>query len=260
MKDDIRRTKQQVRNTKDEVSGVFFTLLAKACFGVVFVGGLLSSPAFANSPGDEVYQNQDLPARTFEESDWEKAKEGIDYSEDIQPKSEEEEQQPSTTPQDESTAQAFFKIVLLIGGVALLILLLYFVLTGGFTIKNTTPKRQKAFAKSLEEVEEDLENADPADLLQRAIEQGEYSLAVRLYYLSILRELSLQKIIRWKKDKTNQDYLREASSSAFFADFQHFTRLFEYIWYGEQRFSQTEFTQIQPQLEGFIQEIKGRRK
>jgi len=233
---------------------ISFYTLCTARSGVLLLCCLLLTGASANSPGDEAYQKQELPARSFDASDWEAAKEGIDFSKDMQQPT--EEPQPSSNPQDEAAAQLVFKILLIVGGIALLAVLLYYVLTGGFSMKKSTPGQKKAVAKTLEEVEDDLENADPADLLQQAIEQGQYSLAVRLYYLSILRELSLRKIIKWKRDKTNQDYLREARQSAFFGQFEHFTRLFEYIWYGEQAFSQADFSRLQPKLEGFIADIK----
>jgi len=226
--------------------------------GILLLGLLFSQNlAAANSPGDDAYQNQELPAKEFKESDWKEATSGIDYSDDMQPRPPEKTTEP-TDPKDEAAAKQFLKVIFIVGGILLLGVLLYFVVKSGFFIPKSAPKQKKATVKSVEEVEEDLENTDPSDFLHQAIANGQYELALRLYYLSIIRELSARKIISWKKDKTNRDYLHEARDSTLHEPFQRFTRIFEYIWYGEQAFSQTEFNRLQPQLEQFLQTIKKR--
>src|SRR5690606_20168955 len=54
---------------------------------------------------------------------------------------------------------------------------------------------------------EDIEAIDVETALERAIKEGNFRLAVRLYYLDLLKRLNETGVIVWKKDKTNRDYL-----------------------------------------------------
>jgi len=83
----------------------------------------------------------------------------------------------------------------------------------------------------------DLEKSDSAEIilsdrLKNALDNGEYAVAIRLHYLQILNELNRHNFIRWKKDKTNADYIRELKSLEFHNDFRQLTRRFERAWFG----------------------------
>lgn len=140
----------------------------------------------------------------------------------------------------------------------LLAVLLFFVLRSLFGLNNPRNKKINEIlsVEELTQLEENLHQANLEDFIRRAIEQGNYTLAMRLYYLAILKELSLQERIEWKRDKTNRDYLREMRSSNIFNDFSDVTTIFERIWYGNIALSQTDFEQIEPQFKTLIHNIK----
>ena len=106
-------------------------------------------------------------------------------------------------------------------------------------------KLKSVNAIDLKEIEENLEDVELEDPIQQAIAAGNYPLAVRLYYLAILKDLSLNKKIKWKKDKTNGEYLRELAGTNIFEEFQKITLVFERIWYGKMELSQADFQKVE---------------
>lgn len=83
---------------------------------------------------------------------------------------------------------------------------------------------------------ESLENIHEIDFdteLDKAINQQNYRLAVRMLYLKCLKQLSDSQLIDWQPDKTNSIYINELVNPEQRDSFKLLTRQFEYIWYGE---------------------------
>ncbi|HZI25699.1 MAG TPA: DUF4129 domain-containing protein [Chryseolinea sp.] len=71
-------------------------------------------------------------------------------------------------------------------------------------------------------------------LLREALASANYRLAVRIYFLGMLKRLDEAGFILWKKDKTNRDYLSELfSKELYFDDVKKLTLAYEQVWYGE---------------------------
>lgn len=81
--------------------------------------------------------------------------------------------------------------------------------------------------------ERDLRTMDFEKLVHEAMLSGETRLAVRYYYLWLLRLLSEKEQINWDAEKTNSDYLYELANSPFRDDFAYLSYLYNHIWYGE---------------------------
>ncbi len=84
--------------------------------------------------------------------------------------------------------------------------------------------------------EESLENIHAIDFdtqIEKALETGNYRLAVRLLYLKTLKRLSDRQLINWLPDKTNQAYVQELQDKQQQAAFGLLTQQFEYVWYGD---------------------------
>lgn len=104
---------------------------------------------------------------------------------------------------------------------------------------------------SIANLEDRLEHADVSHFILRAVEAGNYKLAIRLYYLNVLKELSSKGHIKWKKDKTNLHYQVEMSSHPMQRDFFLLTVSFEKIWYGNAAANQitaNEYRQLHDQF------------
>ncbi|MEY4927116.1 MAG: hypothetical protein RI894_1552, partial [Bacteroidota bacterium] len=162
--------------------------------------------------------------RSISDVDWQKAKAGIDYSHsaaeaEAKRKAAEASERNGKKRSDAQShslpnfSPSFFEgmsvlvksifIGLIIGLIALL---LYLVSKSALFLGNATVNTEII---SLEDVENDLHESDLERFLRQALENGDYRLALRIYYLMILKALSLKELIAWKKDKTNNEYCRE---------------------------------------------------
>ncbi|NCD72315.1 DUF4129 domain-containing protein [Mucilaginibacter agri] len=80
---------------------------------------------------------------------------------------------------------------------------------------------------------EDINQINFDQEIEKALEQGNYRLAVRLLFLSSLKQLNDAGLINWRADKTNSAYLNEITDTDQRQVFTAITRQFEYVWYGE---------------------------
>ncbi len=125
----------------------------------------------------------------------------------------------------------------------LLALLLFLIIR--FFIKANT--RAMIYSKenpnlvTLSEEERIIKTEDIQQLIQEALAKKNYRLAVRYYYLSILKLLSERELIDWQLQKTNDDYISELSESSLKAAFSKATLLYDYVWYGEFHIGQERY-------------------
>lgn len=142
-----------------------------------------------------------------------------------------------------------FKIFAIIFLVAVLAAIMVFFLKEGIGTPNEKIKQR---AITLENIEENIHETDLERFIREAKEKGDFALAMRLYYLAVIKELSLKKIIKWKRDKTNGEYLRELRTSEYFDNFREITNIFERIWYGGGKIDQGIFEQVEPKFQSFV--------
>ncbi|HMI03166.1 MAG TPA: DUF4129 domain-containing protein [Pedobacter sp.] len=87
--------------------------------------------------------------------------------------------------------------------------------------------------------------------IDKAISGGNYRLAVRLFYLRALKQLSDSGQISWQPEKTNQTYVSEIRDLQKRSLFETLTTQFEYIWYGEFYIDQENFNQVRSGFDQF---------
>lgn len=80
--------------------------------------------------------------------------------------------------------------------------------------------------------QEIIENEDINALIEEALKQKNYRLAVRYYYLLVLQKLSNKELIDWQFQKTNHDYIYEIKNEMLRKQFVSVTRIYDFIWYG----------------------------
>ncbi|MEC3908281.1 hypothetical protein VOI54_14725 [Tamlana sp. 2201CG12-4] len=82
---------------------------------------------------------------------------------------------------------------------------------------------------------ENIENVDIQRLIKNAENNNDYRLAIRYYYLLVLKTLSLNNYIKFEDDKTNSEYLNEINDNdkVFNNEFAYTSYLYNYIWYGK---------------------------
>ena len=102
---------------------------------------------------------------------------------------------------------------------------------------------------------ENIHAIDFTESIAEAITQKNYRLAVRLYYLKALKELTDREMIDWRINKTNRSYVYELNSPTLRPDFEQITLQFEYAWYGDFPVDEEQFTNIKNQFLTFSNSI-----
>lgn len=95
------------------------------------------------------------------------------------------------------------------------------------------------------EEEKIVRSRDISELIETAINKGEYRLAVRYYYLQLLKQLNDADLIEYEYQKTNADYLSEIKDGKIKAPLQKIMRLYDYIWYGNFPVTSEDFLRAQ---------------
>ncbi len=117
----------------------------------------------------------------------------------------------------------------------ILIVIAIIIISKLFLNSNTTSffsKKSKDLAP-ISFVEEHIEQIDLDLLINNALKQSDFRLAIRYMYLKVLKNLSLKNLISWHFDKTNIDYQNELSSQKIKNQFGTVSYLYDHIWYGE---------------------------
>ncbi len=102
---------------------------------------------------------------------------------------------------------------------------------------------------------ENIHAIDFTEAITQAITQKNYRLAIRLYYLKTLKELTDHEMIDWQINKTNRSYVYELNSPTLRPDFERITRQFEYAWYGDFPVDEPQFIHIKNQFLKFSSAI-----
>lgn len=191
------------------------------------------------------YQQESIGIEKFDEAGWRKIVGNTDYSE-ADPGGFEGFSIPRAGP--------LLKILSYAVVFGAVVLLLYLVMRNVvFDVKI----KRSALNSVAEDAVENIEEVDIASLLDRALKEGDLRMAVRLYYLSLLKRLHALEIIDWKKDKTNRDYLSELFAKNFyFSQVRRLTILYEAVWYGERDISATSFKSLSAEFESVFEMIK----
>lgn len=207
------------------------------------------------------YLEQPIIERKIIESHWEELKMGIDYSEDIgeiekEKEKKEQEKEEIVFSEPSPFVAALLKFLLIASAIGIIAFLIYKLMGEVNGPKNSKIKKGAISDIDLEEIEERVMETDLEYYIKEAEEAGQFSLAIRLYYLAIIKSLSLQGVIEWKKEKTNRIYLTEAKKSTYSSDFQETTRIFEQVWYGRTKLSAENYSLLKSKFAQLVQNIK----
>ncbi len=104
--------------------------------------------------------------------------------------------------------------------------------------------------------DENIHLIDFDELIKEAVSKNNYRLAIRLWYLKTLRNLSGKDFISWKPGKTNYEYVAELAQTQYEASFKNLTRNFEYSWYGETEVTTGEYAALKEQFTRFNQQLR----
>lgn len=121
--------------------------------------------------------------------------------------------------------------------------------------RNLASKAKKEGEVLFTEEEQIIKNEDIPSLIKEAINQKNYRLAIRYYYLLSLKHLKESDSIDWQPQKTNEDYLKELSKEHLKSGFQKITRIYDYVWYGEFNVDDLKFESLKKPFENLNNSI-----
>ncbi len=215
---------------------------------LLFIPLLLSS-AFGKSI-DTTYLQTPLTIEEIDQVDWTAATKDLDYgtNKKLQPPA-------KTTSANLDFLAPILKIIAFIAVIVLIIFLLYsFVGVQGLQ-KGTNKRFDPNAIINTQTIAEDIHDFDLPKLLQHAIQQQDYTVATRLYYLLAIKTLSEQDLIQWKKDKTNRNYINELTNIPLKNKFRALTTIFERVWYGAVAVDAFIFEDIRKEFASFVDDI-----
>ncbi len=238
--------------------------------GVLILIGIWMVVAPAQPLPRDDYFNQTIEEKSFDPENWKSLTKDLNYHEDGARKEDSKHRKANTrgtgTDEEETITTSgrmspfwamVFKFLVIGLAIAVIAILLYHVLGQGSLFRPQGRKIQTAADSfSIETIEANIHESDLDRHIRQAIEQQNYALAIRLYYLAVIKALSLNKWIKWKRDKTNRDYLREVRSTAFFQPYREATRIFERVWYGNTALGETDFNTLKPQFVALLNDIQ----
>jgi hypothetical protein len=105
------------------------------------------------------------------------------------------------------------------------------------------------------EDEEIIRSKDIEKLIQKALKNNDYRLAVRYYYLLILKRLTEAELIDYEFDKTNSEYFNEIPEASLNTRFRKITTIYDYIWYGNFEVTQNDYQKAEQLFKNLEQNI-----
>ena len=223
----------------------------------------------------EMYLEQPIQRTKIDADVWRKAVGGVDYATNPVPekKKRRRRQRANNNPSTGSAPSGgssqpiawgalmatLLKYLLVIGVLALI----GYILAASLGLKIAPQKERRRKRKrsvsgqqvDLAYIEENLQESDLDRAVRLAIENQNHALAIRLYYLMAIKELSRLQLIKWKRDKTNRAYLRELQGHELRSPFRELTQAFEWAWYGKQGVTQVEYQELKPLFTDFLKRI-----
>jgi len=225
---------------------------------------MMNVHVLAQDTNRESYESRSIKEHDFDKDKWEQATKGLNYSKEKKAEEkEEEEEELEQTPRDDFDFDGsifngnwsdFFKVFFFIVVIGLLAFIIM-KLMGSTAFLSNQNVDKTGLQYSIEKVEENIHEADLEDFARHALDKKDYKLAIRLYFLQILKHLSTNNFIRWKRDKTNKEYVREMSGTDLFKEFRSLSRLFERVWYSDVKVEEHQFNLLRPKFLDFLKKI-----
>ncbi len=158
-------------------------------------------------------------------------------------------------------ARSFFKVIpvlvqILLWGMAVFFLIILitktklnrlFYSTGGI-------KEPDFYVQDTEENITDFDSAIQNETLRK-----QYRKAVRLLYLKIIHTLEQLELIKYSKEKTNIDYLRELLDNKVRTDFSGLTCIYNNVWYGQFDINEKQYQQYELNFAKFLKSINAKK-
>ena len=121
--------------------------------------------------------------------------------------------------------------------------------------QNIIAKSNQSASVLITEEEQIIKNEDINALIEAAIKQKNFRLAIRYYYLRTLKYLTEKELIIWEQQKTNNDYILEIKTDHLRKSFEQLTYIYDYVWYGEFDIDEIKFHSFSSNFKDVNKEI-----
>lgn len=245
------------------------TLRTTLLLCILFLGSLMPLNTYALNKATEDYKKEELKIPSTKKDAWKTLSKELKYAKNPKARKKDDLVKDSTTnnnvnignlnqnipeQKEPMSFQDFARILLIILAIIVIAIVVFRAVGGNVILSNSDIRRPRKI--TLENIEENLEKADVESFLKEALNKDNYKLAVRLYFLAIMKQLALKGAINWQLDKTNGAYLMEMRRHPKSKEFARITRMFEYVWYSKMAFDKATFDQIRPEFKSLLMAVK----
>lgn len=139
----------------------------------------------------------------------------------------------------------------LVAGIILLIVLRILRLNGHLFFL----RKKRKLPVGEDETAGNLSTADWEKVMEDAVKNGNYRLAIRFAYHYLIHLMWSRNLIQFEPTKTNDQYIHELSSTTWFSPFVQMTRKYEKVWFGGFEVDRTIFEGYYTQLTELKQKL-----
>ena len=206
------------------------------------------------SRGNERYFKKEIEEKEFDKAYWKKEEKKLNFKEKKKKEQKKYLKPEMPTP---SINPLLIKIILYGLLIAFLLFLLIWLGKSGLLFSGKSKKTD--FEIDIDHLENE-EISEELDIyLKKALENKEYKIAIRIYYLKVLKSLQQQGKIYWKKYKTNRHYENEMLEQEDYAQFKETTEIYEKTWFGKAAIlSAEEFESFQEIFTNYLKKLERR--
>jgi len=135
--------------------------------------------------------------------------------------------------------------------IAVMIGAIFYIVFSNVQIDESLPDQE---FKEIDLEEEHIEDVDVETELEKAYRLENYRMALRMKFLLVLQNMSINNDIDWKFEKTNRDYAAELRGTPLYSGFKTISGIFEWVWYGNHEITKEEFDHYSIAFNQFNQE------
>lgn len=106
------------------------------------------------------------------------------------------------------------------------------------------------------EDEKIVKSKDIQKMIEKAVANGNFRLAVRYHFLFVLQQLSRKQIIVYDNTKTDEEYLQEIENTDLKMLFRRLNYLYDFIWYGHFDATASDYEKIKKEFQKMEGSIK----
>ncbi|PCJ86572.1 MAG: hypothetical protein COA57_06055 [Flavobacteriales bacterium] len=219
-------------------------------------------------PSQKEYINSSVEQTQLDREEWKKLKEDIDYaglqvdqqentvgagnekSGEMKETASGKSKNKNSSFTGSTTLDKILNIMLYVAVVVALAFLIYWLFVH-------SPMQQQAKINLEEELAPgEVKKSQLERMLDAALSEKQYRIAVRVYFLMVIKELSDKNWIMWEKKKTNFSYLLEMKERGQYQPFLEIVDIFERVWYGKREVDKTNYKLLEPKFRQFLQTVK----